>query len=156
MPLCSRAVDIVLRESCFVTRSPRCDRLHRQTVKPLPTPTCLVSSSTYLFGWTDHGAVTTSSGANTTKRWSQQGPKDQTNERRGFCHLGVRFVRFFLRHSPSFFFLRVAGGGMALFQYRVRITFKSSAQKKATCEEKTMSNSSPSANSFRASLSSLN
>ena len=54
----------MLWESCPVTRSPSCGRLHRQTVKPLPPPTCVVSSSTYLFGWTDHGTVTASSGAN--------------------------------------------------------------------------------------------
>ena len=36
----------VLWESCPVTRSPSCGRLHRQTVKPLPPPTCVVSSST--------------------------------------------------------------------------------------------------------------
>ena len=54
-----RRVASVLSESCPVPRSPSCARLHRQTVKP-----CVVSSSTYLFGWTDHGSVTASSGAN--------------------------------------------------------------------------------------------
>ena len=58
VPLCACAVARVLWESCPVTCSPSCGRLHRQTVKPLPPPTCVVSSFTYLFGWTDHGAVT--------------------------------------------------------------------------------------------------
>ena len=40
----------LLRESCPVTRSPSCERLHRQTGKPLPPPTCVVSSSTFLLG----------------------------------------------------------------------------------------------------------
>ena len=57
-----------------------CARLHRQTVKSLPPPTCVVSSSMHLFGWTDHGAVTASNGANTTKMRSHHGQKDQTNE----------------------------------------------------------------------------
>ena len=56
VPLYSCAVESVLREGCPVTRSPSCERL--------PPPTCIVSSSTYLFGWTDHGAVTASRGAN--------------------------------------------------------------------------------------------
>ena len=59
------------RVSCPVTRLPSCGRLHRQTVKPLPPPTCVVSSPTQMFGWTDHGASTTSSGANTTKTSSE-------------------------------------------------------------------------------------
>ena len=45
-----------------VTRSLSCERLHRQTGKPSPPPTCVVFSSTYLSGWTDHGAVTASNG----------------------------------------------------------------------------------------------
>ena len=64
MPLYACAVGCVLWESCPVTRSPSCGRLHRQTVRPLPPPTCAVSSSTYLFGWTDPGAVPDSNGAN--------------------------------------------------------------------------------------------
>ena len=56
------------------------------------------------------------------------------------------------------------GEKMALLQYRARITFKSSARKKSTCEEKTVlkspfrsrTNSSLSSNSFRASMSSRN
>ena len=82
-------------ERCPVTPSPSCGRLHRQTVKPLPPPTCVVSSSTYLFGWTDHGAVTASSGANTTKMRWQQRQKYQTNERSGLCHLGRYGSHFF-------------------------------------------------------------
>ena len=71
-PMYACAVASMLWESCPVTRSPSCGRLHRQTVKPLPPPT-VVSSSTYLFGSTDHGAGTASSGANTTKmRWQQR------------------------------------------------------------------------------------
>ena len=45
VPLYACAVASVLWESCPVTRSPSCGRLHRQTVKPLPPPTCVVSSS---------------------------------------------------------------------------------------------------------------
>ena len=47
MPLCACAVARVLWESCPVACSPSCGRLHRQTVKPLPPPTCVVSSFTY-------------------------------------------------------------------------------------------------------------
>ena len=55
VPLYACAVARVLWES----RSPLCGRLHRQTVKPLPAPTCVVSSSTDLFGsfdgpWRQH------------------------------------------------------------------------------------------------------
>ena len=85
----------VLWESCPVTRSPSCGRLHRQTVKPLPPPTCVVSSSTHVFGWTDHGASTASSGANITRMRPQQGQEDQTNERSGLCHLGRYGSHFF-------------------------------------------------------------
>ena len=53
MPLYSCAVESVLWESCPVTRSPSCASLHRQTAKPLPPSTCVVSSPTYLFCWTD-------------------------------------------------------------------------------------------------------
>ena len=67
----------MLWDSCPVPR------LHRQTVEPLPPPTCVVSSSANLFGWTDHGAVTASNGANTKKMWLQQGQNDQTHQRRG-------------------------------------------------------------------------
>ena len=83
VPLYACAVASVLWESCPVTRSPSCGSFDRQTVEPLPPPTCVVSSSTYLFGWTDHGAVTASSGANTTKMRRQQGRKDHTNKRLG-------------------------------------------------------------------------
>ena len=58
VPSHAYGVASVLWESCPVTRPRSCARLHRQTVKPLPPVTCVVSSSTYLFGWTDHGAVT--------------------------------------------------------------------------------------------------
>ena len=75
-------------ESCPVTRSPSCARLHRQTGEPLPPPTCVVSSSTYLCDWTDHGAVTATNGANTTKMRWQHRQKDLTNERSGHCHFG--------------------------------------------------------------------
>ena len=61
--------------SCPVTRSPSCECMHRQTGKPLQPPTCVFSSTTYLFGWTDHGDVTASNGANTTRMRSQQGQK---------------------------------------------------------------------------------
>ena len=94
VPLHSRAVESVSRGSCPATRSPSCECLHRQTGKPLPPPTSVVSSSTYRFGWTDHGAVTASNGANTTKMPSQQGQKDQTNERSGLRHLGRLEVIF--------------------------------------------------------------
>ena len=52
VPLYSCAVESALPESCPAKRSPSCERLHRQTGLPLPPPTCVVSSSTYLFGWT--------------------------------------------------------------------------------------------------------
>ena len=91
------AVESVVWESCPVTRPPSCARMHRLPGKPLPPPTRVVSSSTYLFGWTNHGFVTASNGANTTKMRSQQGQNDQTNERSGLCHLG--------RHGSHFFFL---------------------------------------------------
>ena len=84
MPLFACAVASALQESCPATRSPSCERVHRQTGKPLPPPACVVSSSTYLFGWT----VTASHGAFTTKMRSQRGQKDQTNEHSGLCHLG--------------------------------------------------------------------
>ena len=61
----------------------------------------VVSSSTYLFGWTDDGAVTASSGANTTKMRSQQRKKDQTNERSGLCHLGRHGSYFYCVKSAS-------------------------------------------------------
>ena len=81
MPLYACAVESVVWESCPVTRPPSCARLHRQTGKPLPAPTCVVSSSTYLFGWTDHGAVTASNGANTTNMRSQQRQKEKEKKR---------------------------------------------------------------------------
>ena len=83
VPLYACAVASALWESCPVTRSPSCGGLHRRTVEvePVPPPTCVVSSSTCLFGWTDHGAVTASSGA-------LRGRKDHTDERSGLCHLG--------------------------------------------------------------------
>ena len=68
--------------NCPVTGSPSCERLHRQTVKPLPPTTCVVSSSTYPSGGTQHGAVTASNGACTTKMLSQQRQKDQIRHSR--------------------------------------------------------------------------
>ena len=62
---------------------------------PCHHPTCVVSSSTYLFGWTNHGAVTASNGANTTKMRSQQRQKDRTSECSGLCHLGRYGSHFF-------------------------------------------------------------
>ena len=99
-----RAVVCVCRRKCVVgscpaTRSPSCGRLLRQTIEPLPPPTCVVSSSTYLLGWTDHGAVTASNGANTTKMRWQQGQKDQTNDRSGLRHLGRYDSHFFCAQS---------------------------------------------------------
>ena len=47
----------------------------RACTERLLSPCHHVSSSTYLFGWTDLGARTASSGANTTKVRSQQGQK---------------------------------------------------------------------------------
>ena len=45
-----------------------------------PPPTCVVSSSTYPFGWTDHGAVTASSGANTTKIPKKKHPEQAVTQ----------------------------------------------------------------------------
>ena len=51
VPSCSCAVESVLWESCPVTRSPSCARVHRQTGKPLPPPTCVfVHVSVWLDG----------------------------------------------------------------------------------------------------------
>ena len=71
---CSCSFESGFWDSCPVTRSPSCERMHRQTVSPLPRPTCVVSSSTYLFGCTNHD-VTASSGFNTAEMRSQQGQK---------------------------------------------------------------------------------
>ena len=75
LPLYACTVASVLWESFPVTRSPSCGRFRR------PPPTYVVSSSTRMLDWTDHGA-------NTTKMRWQQRQKDQINERSGFCHLG--------------------------------------------------------------------
>ena len=48
-----------------------------------------------MFGWTKHGAVTASSGDNTTKMRWQQRQKDHTNESSGLCH--------FRRYGSHFF-----------------------------------------------------
>ena len=77
----------------------RVDACSDRLLSPCHPPTCVVSSSTYLLGWTDHGAVTASNGANTTKiRW-QQGQKDQTNDRSGLCHLGRYDIHFLCAQS---------------------------------------------------------
>ena len=74
MPSCSCAVESVLREHCPVTRSPSCERLQKQTSKPLPPPTCVVTSSTYVL-WRRHSL--------------KRRQKDRTNERSGHCHFGT-------------------------------------------------------------------
>ena len=75
VPLCV----CVCRRNCVVgmhpvTRSPSCARLHTQTVQPLPPPTCVVSFSTHPFGWTEHGAVTFSSGGQYGSHFSVHKP----------------------------------------------------------------------------------
>ena len=95
------AVVCVCRRKCVVGKFP-CNAL--AFVRALAQPDCQALATTDLcrlfvhvmFGWTDHDAVTASSGANTTKMRWQQGQKDQTNELSGFCHSG-RYGSHFCR-----------------------------------------------------------
>ena len=75
VPLCSCAVESVLLDS-HVTRSPSCERLHRQTVKPLPPPVSSLRPRICLVGRTMAPSQLRTNGANTTKMWSQQRQKN--------------------------------------------------------------------------------
>ena len=95
VPLYACAVASVLWESCPVTRSPSCGRLHRQTVQSLP-PTCVISllPRKRLVGRTMAPSQIQDLPPPLILRW-QQVQKRQTNERSGLCHLGLHGSHFF-------------------------------------------------------------
>ena len=69
----------------------------------LTPPICAVTSSTYLFGWTDHGAVTATSGANpqTEAPWPSSLPCQRHDAAPSVNHTSCRALRHYIPVAPG-------------------------------------------------------